>query len=224
MPKPPSKRPPDERRHVRRSLVELTAVASRVVDDDLPETAPGPIAAAIEGSPRREVAAEAPGTIAAPTNKARVAEAEAANAAASASDELQTSDSSAELVVKIAKEFQARALEDFGASMTAALNYAKDFVETRARASGASEGRSRSKDQIVAGLGAAAQYRAESFELAKANVEFALDYVRELTRTGTPAEFVELSSAHVRQQCELILKQRSVLNSFAKAITKSGAD
>jgi hypothetical protein len=222
--KPSSRRPPSERRQPRRSLVELTAVASRGVDDGLPVAARGLVAAAIERMPRREPAAETVGGTTAPTAKAGVAEAEAANAASSASDELQPSDSTAELVVKIAKEFQARALEDFRVTMNAALNYAKDFVDRRAPAAGASSGHSRSKDQIVAGLGAAAQYRAESFELAKANVEFALDYVRGLTRAGTPAEFVELSSAHVRQQCELILKQKSVLNSFAKAVTKSGAD
>jgi hypothetical protein len=204
--------------------VELTAVASRTVDDGLPVAAPGLSGATIERTPRREPAAETPGAITVAIAKARVAEPEAANAASSANGELQTSDNTAELVVKITKEFQARALEDFRVSMNAALNYAKDFVDTRARASGASNGHSSSKDQIVAGLGAAAQCRAESFELAKANVESALDYVRELTRARTPAEFVELSSAHARQQCELILKQKSVLNSFAKAVTKSGAD
>jgi len=223
MSKPTSKRPPSDRRPVRRSLVELTAVASRAVDDGLSVAAPG-LTAAIERTAQREPAAERPLRITVATPEAPVAEPEAANATKSSSNKLQTCDSTAELVVKIAKEFQARALEDFKIGMNAALNYAKDFVDTGARTAEASKGHLKSKDQIAAGLGAAAQYRAESFELAQANVESALDYVRELTRTATPAEFVELSSAHVRQQCELILKQKSVLNSFAKAVTKSGAD
>ena len=216
MSKPTSKRPPSDRRPVRRSLVELTAVASRAVDDGLSVAAPGLTAAAIERTAQREPATERPLGITVATPEAPVAEPE--------SNKLQTCDSTAELVVKIAKEFQARALEDFKIGMNAALNYAKDFVDTGARTAEASKGHLKSKDQIAAGLGAAAQYRAESFELAQANVESALDYVRELTRTATPAEFVELSSAHVRQQCELILKQKSVLNSFVKAVTKSGAD
>jgi len=72
--------------------------------------------------------------------------------------------------------------------------------------------------------GAAAKFRAEALELMKANVITTLDYARELAGTTTAAEFVELSSAHARKQCELILKQAGTLKSLAQTITKSRAD
>lgn len=208
---PSSRRRPSDGRPVRRSLVELTAVASRAVPDDLPTASPGTIAADVDRLPRSAHAAE---------TEAPVAEPEAANG------ELNASDSTAELTVRIAKEFQARALEDFKLSMNATLDYAKDLVDAREPAGGASHGDRAAKpeDPILRGLGAAARYRAESLELVKANVETALDYARELVRARSSAEFVELSSAHARQQCELMLKQASVLKAYAKAATKSETD
>jgi Phasin protein len=207
MSNPSSGRRPSDRRPARRSLVELTALASRAVRDDLPVESAGSVAAVID----RAHAAEA-------TAEVHVGEPEGANG------ELHTSDSTAELAVKIAKEFQARALEDFRLSMNAALNYGKDLVEARGVSGGASKEHPRPKDQILTSLGAAAQYRAESLELVKANVETALDYTRALVDARTPAEFVELSSEHARKQCELILKQTSALKSFARAATTSDTD
>src|ERR1700730_17926994 len=61
-------------------------------------------------------------------------------------------------------------------------------------------------------------------ELMKANVITTLEYARELGGTTTAAEFVELSSAQARKQCELILRQAGALRSLAQTITKSSAD
>src|SRR6516225_6035507 len=76
MSKPTSKRPPSDRRPVRRSLVELTAVASRAVDDGLSVAAPGLTAAAIERTAQCEPAAERPLGITVATPEAPVAEPE----------------------------------------------------------------------------------------------------------------------------------------------------
>jgi hypothetical protein len=58
----------------------------------------------------------------------------------------------------------------------------------------------------------------------KANVITTLEYARVLAGTITAAEFVELSSAQPRKQCELILKQAGALKSLAQTMTKSSAD
>jgi Phasin protein len=200
MSKPSSRRHPNESRPTRRSLVELTALASQAIQDGLQPQAS--FAAGLDRAPRQELAAAVQ-----PIIKARVAEPE------SASGEANRSDSTAELAVRIAKEFQAHALEDLRFSMNAALSYAKDLVEPRASAGDR-------ESQIVDSLGAAAECRAESIKLAKANLEAALDYSRAFVHARTAAEFVELSSEHARKQCELILKQTSVLTSFARAVTK----
>jgi hypothetical protein len=202
MSKPSSRRRPSESRPARRSLVELTALASRALQNGPPTASPGSITGAVEPMPRRDHAAEP----------------EAADG------QLNASGTTAELAVRIAKEYQTRALEDFKLSMNAALDYAKDLVDARVPADGAAHGNPKPEDPILTGLGAAVRYRAESFELARANVETALGYARGLIGARTPAEFVELSSTHARQQCELMLKQASVLKSFARAATRSDAD
>jgi hypothetical protein len=211
------RRPPSDRRPMRRSLVELTAVASRELGDGLSATPAGSVAAVADRTPRRERAAEIQATPETP-----VAAAEVASLAASDSGELSAPDSTADLAVKIAKEFQERALEDFRISMNAALDHAKDLVDTRTRAGGAPKGGGPAKPEapILTGLEAAARYRAEALEILKANVETTLGYVHELARARSPADFVELSSEHVRKQCEFALKQTGALKSLARAATK----
>jgi hypothetical protein len=71
---------------------------------------------------------------------------------------------------------------------------------------------------------AATELRAEAAELMKANVITTLEYTRGLAGATNLAEFVELSSAQARKQCELILKQAGALRSLAQTITKSRAD
>ena len=217
MRKPSLRRPPSDRRPARRSLVELTAVASRELPDGLSATPAGRVAAVVDRTPQRERAAEIQAT-----PEALIAAPEVASVATSKSGELSASDSTADLAVKIAKEFQERALEDFRLSMNAALDYAKDRVDTRTGTGGAPKGGCAAKPeaQILTGLEAAARYRAEALDLLKANVETALGYARELASARSPADFVELSSEHARKQCEFVLKQAGALKSFARAATK----
>jgi hypothetical protein len=135
------------------------------------------------------------------------------------------SNSSAGMIVKIAKDYQNKALENIKVSLNAALDHAKDFAETRV-GSGASKDRGSSPESNFLTIlnGAATEFRAEALELMKANVTTNLEYARELAGTTTMAEFVELSSAQARKQCELILRQAGALKSFAQTITKSSAD
>src|SRR5438105_9767069 len=60
-----------------------------------------------------------------------VAVLESRNAAAPRKDELLDSDTTTEMMVEIAKDYQNRAFENIKASLNAALDHAKDLVETR---------------------------------------------------------------------------------------------
>jgi hypothetical protein len=215
-------------RPARRSLVELTAAASRAAHHDLAMKPPGWVAAPLDDTSPVEQAAKTPGRMAAAgqaTAAIRIATPEPANAAVSRSGEFQDSDSTTEVAVKIVKDYQTRVLDNMKVSMNAALDYAKDLANPRMPTDGTSKGRgvANPENNVLTALGAAADYRAEAFELMKANVDATLEYARELAGVRTPAEFVELSSTHARKQCELILKQTGALKSFARTVTKSGA-
>src|SRR5262249_61811457 len=105
----------------------------------------------------------------------------------------KASDSTAELTVQIAKQLQARAQDDFRLGMNTVLDYVRDLVEPRA-AAGDREG------QIVGSLGAAAEYRAESIEIAKENLEAALDYSRAFIHARTAAELGRMTNAHAGKE------------------------
>src|SRR5258705_9810388 len=222
-------RPASDTRSARRSLVELTAAASRAFDDGLFVTSAGLIAASPDDPPRSEHAAKfsdrtvVAGQAAVPLP---VAGPESLNAALSRSDELVDSDSTAEMVVKIAKDYQNRAFESIKVSLNAALDHAKNFAETRVGGEAASkDDGGASFDNFLTVLnGAAAEFHAETLELMKANVITTLEYARELAGTTTAAEFVELSAWQGRKQGEVILKQAGTLKSLAQTITKSSAD
>jgi hypothetical protein len=223
------RRPASDTRCARRSLVELTAAARRTVDDGLFVTSAGPIAASPDDPPRSEHAAKTSDrTVVARQATAPIPAAvpETPNAAASRSDELVDSDSTAEMVVKIAKDYQNRAFEHIKVSLNAALDHAKNFAETRVGGEAASkdDGGASLDNFLTVLTGATAEFHAEAVELMKANVITTLEYARELAGTTTAAEFVELSSAQARKQCELILKQAGTLKSLAQTITKSSAD
>jgi hypothetical protein len=226
-----SGRPANDRRSTRRSLVELTAAATRAIDEGLlmRPTSSGSVAASPEEAPRFDHVAKTPDLTAVAgqaTVPTRVAAPERASEAAARGCELVASDSVAEMMVKIAKNYQNTALDDIKVSLNAALDYAKDFAEARVGSEGASKGRddaSPVKKSVTAVGGAAAEFRAEALELMKANMVTALEHAQELAGARTAAEFFELSGTQARKQCELILKQADALKSFARAVTKSAA-
>jgi hypothetical protein len=216
-------------RPARRSLVELTAAASRAIDDGLPVTSASLIAASPDNPPRSEPAAKTHDrTIVAAQVRASIplAVPESLNKAAAHNGVLVDSDSSAEMVVKIAKDYHNRAFENIKLVLNTALDHAKDFAETRVGSEAALKGHSSARldNFLTVFNGAAAEFRAEALEWMKANVITTLEHARELAGTTTAAEFVELSSAQARKQCELILKQAGALKSLADTMTKSSAD
>ena len=149
-------------RCARCSLVELTAAASRAVDDGLFVLSSG-IAAS---NPRSEHTGEKTPdqTILArqATAPSPVAVLESRNAAAPRKDELLNSDATPELMVKIAKDYQNRA------SLNAALDHAKDLVETRVGGEAASKdiGGSSLESNFSAVLKeATTEFRADAVEL-----------------------------------------------------------
>ncbi len=153
-------------RCARRSLVELTAAASRAVDDGLFVLSSG-IAAS---NPRSEHTGEKTSdqTILArqATAPSPVAVLESRNAAAPRKDELLDSDTTTEMMVKIAKDYQNRAFENIKASLNAALDHAKDLVETRVGGEAAIGGSSLESNFLtVLKEAATGELRADAVEL-----------------------------------------------------------
>ena len=155
-------------RCARRSLVELTAAASRAVDDGLFVLSSG-IAVS---NPRSERTGEKTSdqTILArqATGPSPVAGLESRHAAAPRKYELLDSDTATEMMVKIAKDHQNRAFENIKASLNAALDPAKDLVETRAGGEAASKdiGGCNLKSNLLTVLKeAATEFRADAVEL-----------------------------------------------------------
>jgi hypothetical protein len=93
---------------------------------------------------------------------------ESRNAAAPRKDELLDSDTTTEMMVKIAKDYQNRAFENIKASLNAALDHAKDLVETRVGGEAASKdigGSSLESNFLTVLKEAATKFRADAVEL-----------------------------------------------------------
>jgi hypothetical protein len=197
-----SRPPANDSRPARRSLVELTAAASRAVDDGMLVTPSGLIMIA---------------PVPAPVPIAEPADASSPRRAA-----VPDCASTAEMLAEIAKDYQARALESIRLGLSAALDYAKDRARTPKADRSPQDGGAKPKDNLLAAVGAAAEYRADALDLVKANLATTADFAQDLASARTSAEFIELSSALARKQCELMLKQAAVLQSFARTVTKPG--
>ncbi len=75
--------------------------------------------------------------------------------------------------------------------------------------------------RATAGVGAAARYRDESLELARASLETAIDHARGLIRARSLAECFKLSSGLARKQREYAVRQAGALKSLARAAVQS---
>lgn len=137
-----------------------------------------------------------------------IVEAPSSTKGALSSTQSQNSGSTIDLAAEIAKDMQAHALEAMKVGMHAALDYAKDFT---------------SPDSDLQ-KGPAAECHAVALELMKVNAGATLQYTRELNRAKTLSEWIELSSAHARKQCELVLQQAELLKSLTRKVTTSGAE
>jgi hypothetical protein len=97
-----------------------------------------------------------------------VAVLESRNGAAPRKDELLSSDTTPELMVKIAKDYQNRAFENIKASPNAASDHAKDLVETRVGGEAASKdigGSSLESNFLTVLKEATTEFRADAVEL-----------------------------------------------------------
>ncbi|RXT46619.1 hypothetical protein [Bradyrhizobium betae] len=223
MDKQRSRQPPDGTRARRRSLVELTAVVSRTIDEGLLEMRATPVGVPQHDGPRSEQAGKIPASevpdheasarmtpaeTAPPAALDGIVEAPSSTKGALSSTQSQNSGSTIDLAAEIAKDMQAHALEAMKVGMHAALDYAKDFT---------------SPDSDLQ-KGPAAECHAVALELMKVNAGATLQYTRELNRAKTLSEWIELSSAHARKQCELVLQQAELLKSLTRKVTTSGAE
>jgi hypothetical protein len=216
MSKTQSRRPANDTRPARRSLVEVTAAARSAVDEGL---LAAPAAHAVADDPIRSrppaKSSALPEQATAPTSP------EAANAP-SRGVELAASDTAADMVVKIAKDYQNGILDSIKLGLNAALDHAKDFAEARG---GNEENKTSLEGTVPTVLGeAAAAFQAEVLELMKANVATSLQHARELAVAKTAAEVVELSATRAREQCELLLKQADALKSLVQSVTTSARE
>lgn len=67
-------------------------------------------------------------------------------------------------------------------------------------------------------------YNLKVLEIARTNTSSAFDYAQKLLGVKSPAEFVELSTAHARKQCEAITAQTKELAALAQKVTTEIAE
>lgn len=188
----------DDARSTRRSPVEQEGTAtSRVAD----EGSAGRPAASAE-QPSRSEASEAP---------------------LLRSVDLSAADSAADMLVKIAKEYQSGILDSVRFGLNAALDHARNLAETPREAKDGLKSESAAGHLPPEFDKAAAAFRAETLDLMQANLAASLGYARELAGAKSAADLAEISGSQARKQCELMLKQAGALKSLAARVSKPGS-
>jgi hypothetical protein len=217
MGKAQSRQPTDGVRARRRSLVDLTAVVSRTIDESLLETPPNPVTIPAGDGHGSERAARRPARKTparkVPADTTIPATIDSAGTSPSTKVELpstqfQSAGNTSALAVEIAREMQARAIEAMKLGVHTAFEYTKDIA--------------RPEGDVLDG--AAAECHAVVLELMKVNAGATLQYTRELSRVRTLSQWIELSSSHARKQCELVRQQAELLKSLTHNARTSGAE
>lgn len=70
----------------------------------------------------------------------------------------------------------------------------------------------------------ATDYNHKLFEIARTNTRTAFDYIDELLRVKSPSEFIEISTAQIRKQFEIMSTQNKELCALAQAMTTEAAE
>ena len=70
----------------------------------------------------------------------------------------------------------------------------------------------------------AADYNLKLIEIARTNTRAAFDYARELLGVKSPAEFIELSTAHMRNQFDIVSAQNKELCALAQGVASEAAE
>ncbi|UVO33087.1 hypothetical protein KUF59_06050 [Bradyrhizobium arachidis] len=134
---------------------------------------------------------------------------ESRNAAAPRKDELLDSDTTTEMMVKIAEDYQNRAFENIKPSLNTALDHAKDPVETRVGGEAASKeiGGSNLESNFMTVLkGAATEFRAVQKEPADSAGQPQPRYMRRLTDEAVRL-LDDLRSGKLENQANFILSE-----------------
>ena len=202
-----SKLPADAARPGRRSLLELAAEVNRAVDEGL--AMPTGSVAVSQDAP--QIVQDAPAPVAVPAQ---------GKAGVIVASPEPPSSTTTDLIVDMAKAYQARALD----GMSVTLNYANDLAKSRlVGVTSEANGTAIVGSEIIDAIGTAAEWRAVVLELMKVNAGATLEYAQELGRAKTLAELIELSATHARKQCESVLEQAELLRSLAQSMTKPSA-
>jgi phasin len=69
----------------------------------------------------------------------------------------------------------------------------------------------------------AANYNRKLIEITRANTRAAFDYVHELLGVKSPSEFIELSTAQIRKQFEIVSEQNKELCALAQEMATEAA-
>jgi len=70
----------------------------------------------------------------------------------------------------------------------------------------------------------ATDYNLKLIEIARTNTRAAFDYARELLGVKSPAEFIELSTAHMRNQFDIVSAQNKELCALAQEVANEAAE
>ncbi len=80
------------------------------------------------------------------------------------------------------------------------------------------------EDTYEAAVKRATDYNRKLFEIARTNARTAFDYIDELLRVKSPSEFIELSTAQIRKQFEIMSAQNKELCALAQEMATEAAE
>jgi phasin len=100
--------------------------------------------------------------------------------------------------------------------------HAKDTYEKAQAAAG--QATDLLKSTYATAAKCATDYNLKVLEIARTNTSTAFDYAQKLLGVKSPAEFVELSTAHARKQCEAMTAQTKELAALAQKATTEIAE
>ncbi|WP_246786533.1 hypothetical protein [Bradyrhizobium sp. USDA 3458] len=149
---------------MRRSLVELTAAASRAVDDGL-FVLSGGIAASDPRSELTSANTSYQTILAKQAAPSFFAAHDSRNAAALRKSEILDSDTAIEMMVEIAKDYQDRAFENINVRRDVALDHAEDLIGTQMEGEAPSAGPIIESDSLTVLKSAATECRTDAVEL-----------------------------------------------------------
>ena len=95
--------------------------------------------------------------------------------------------------------------------------HAKDTYEKAKAAAG--QATDLLKNTYTIAAKSSTDYNLKVLEIARTNTSSAFDYAQELLGVTSPAELVELSTAHARKQCEAMTAQTKELAALAQKAT-----